>query len=88
MVTSFSCIFTDFCRHLCDIKILVIIECKHSIYTNSSHLGKGMAIPVHAWTDPQDSRRLRLSDIKMVRFSALRSGRLYPPGNIPGTHLC
>ena len=24
----------------------------------------------------------------MVRLSALRSGRLYPPGNIPGTHFC
>ena len=26
--------------------------------------------------------------IKVVRFSALRTGRLYPPGNIPGTHFC
>jgi hypothetical protein len=24
----------------------------------------------------------------MVRLSALRTGRLYPPGNIPGTHFC
>jgi len=24
----------------------------------------------------------------LVRLSALRTGRLYPPGNIPGTHLC
>jgi hypothetical protein len=26
--------------------------------------------------------------IKMVRLSALRTGRLYSPGNIPGTHFC
>ena len=26
--------------------------------------------------------------MEMVRLSALRTGRLYPPGNIPGTHFC
>jgi hypothetical protein len=26
--------------------------------------------------------------MKVVGFSALRTGRLYPPGNIPGTHFC
>ena len=26
--------------------------------------------------------------MKFVRFSALSNGRLCPPGNIPGTHLC
>jgi len=31
----------------------------------------------------QDSRHM-----KVVRLSALRTGRLYPPGNIPGTHFC
>jgi hypothetical protein len=31
----------------------------------------------------QDNRHMR-----MVRLSALRTGRLYPPGNIPGTHFC
>ena len=25
--------------------------------------------------------------MKVVRFSALRTGRCYPPGNIPGTHF-
>jgi hypothetical protein len=25
---------------------------------------------------------------QVVRMSALRTGRLYPPGNIPGTHFC
>ena len=31
----------------------------------------------------QDSRL-----IKVLRLSALRTGCLYPPGNIPGTHFC
>ena len=31
----------------------------------------------------QDSRH-----IKVVRLSALRTGCLYPSGNIPGTHFC
>jgi hypothetical protein len=26
--------------------------------------------------------------MKVVRLSALRTGRLYPTGNIPGTHFC
>ena len=26
--------------------------------------------------------------MKVVMLSALRTGRLYPPGNIPGTHFC
>jgi len=26
--------------------------------------------------------------MKVIRLSALRTGRLYPPGNIPGTHFC
>ena len=31
----------------------------------------------------QDNRHM-----KVVRLSALRTGRFYPPGNIPGTHFC
>ena len=26
--------------------------------------------------------------MKVVQLSALRTGHFYPPGNIPGTHLC
>jgi hypothetical protein len=26
--------------------------------------------------------------MKVVRLSALPTGRFYPPGNIPGTHFC
>jgi len=31
-----------------------------------SNLGKGTAIPVKAWTDPDSSRRLRLSDFLKI----------------------
>jgi hypothetical protein len=40
--------------------------------------GKGRAIPEQTSTGPDGSRRL----------SDPRTGRLYPPGNIPGTHFC
>ena len=45
---------------------------------------KGKSIPLQAWTRPEDSRRLRLPDfqdhrhMKVVRLSAIRTGRLYP----------
>ena len=40
-----------------------------------------------AWTGPDVSKRMRFPDLdnqymKVVRLSALRSGRLYPTGNI------
>ena len=52
------------------------------------------AIPVPAWTGPEDSRRLRLPEVvgkqhmKVVSLSTLRTGRLYTPGNLPGTNFC
>ena len=52
------------------------------------------AIPLHGWTGPESSRRLRLPrfqdnrHMKVVRLSALRAGRIYILENIPGTHFC
>jgi hypothetical protein len=46
--------------------------------------GKGKAVPVQAWAGPEGSRTFRLPDfkdnryMKVVRLSALRTGRLYP----------
>ena len=43
---------------------------------------------------PEGFRRLRLPEfqdnrhIKVVRFSDLRTGRLYTPGNMADTHFC
>jgi len=55
---------------------------------------KGKAIPLQAWTGPEGSRNLRLPrfqhnwHMKVVRLSALRTGHLYPQGNISATHFC
>ena len=44
-------------------------------------------------TVPEGSRKSRLPDsrikpyTKIVRLSTVLTGRLYPPGNIPGTHF-
>jgi hypothetical protein len=54
-------------------------------FANTSFKCKGKAIPLQAWTGPEVSRRLRLPDfkntwrhMKVVRLSALHTGRLYP----------
>ena len=46
------------------------------------------AIPTQAWTCFEDSTFHDNRHLKVVRMSALHTGRLYPPGNIPGTHFC
>jgi len=37
-----------------------------NVNRNSCVKGKGKAIPLQAWTGPEDSRRLRLPDSKTV----------------------
>ena len=54
---------------------------------------KGKAVSLQAWTGPEDSRKLRFRNFMTTaqdggRLSALRTGRLDPPGNTPGTHFC
>jgi len=44
--------------------------------------GKGKAVPLQAWSDPEGSRKLRFPDFVTTaqdggRLSALRTGRLY-----------
>ena len=55
--------------------------------------GKGQSVPLQAWSGPEGSRKLRFPDFVKTakdggRLSALCTGRLYPPRNIPGTHFC
>jgi len=53
--------------------------------------GKGKAIPLQALRVGQEVEAPRFQDsrhMKVVRLSALRTGRFYAPGNIPGTHFC
>ena len=55
--------------------------------------GKVKAIPLQACYKPialQEVEAPRFQDnrqMKVVRLSALRTGRIYPPENIPGTHF-
>jgi hypothetical protein len=41
--------------------------------------GKGKAIPLQAWTGHEGSRFKDNRHMKVVRLSALRTGRLYTP---------
>jgi hypothetical protein len=56
--------------------------------------GIGNAIPLQAWTGPEDSRRLRLPDLKKKlahecgKFVSPTDRPPLPPGNITGTHFC
>jgi hypothetical protein len=57
---------------------------EHVAYINFSKTCKGKDFPLQALTDPWGSRRLRLLEfldsqhMKVLRLSALRTGRLYP----------
>jgi hypothetical protein len=49
---------------------------------------KGKSTPLHPWTIPEASKRLRAPDsisrhMNLVSFSALSTCRLYPSRNIP-----
>ena len=56
--------------------------------------GEGKAIPVtdlnrlRGFQEVEASRFQDSRHMKVVRLSALRTGRLYSPGSIPGTHFC
>ena len=52
------------------------------------------ATPLQAWTGPLGSMRLRLPEflynrhMQVLGLSALHTGRLYLPGDTPGSHFC
>jgi len=55
--------------------------------------GKGKAIPLQAWSGPEDSRKLRFPDYMTTaqdggKFVSLRPRSPLSPGNAPGTHFC
>jgi hypothetical protein len=46
---------------------------------------KGKAIPLQAWTGPKEVQAPTISRQSAHEYG---TGRVYPPRNIPGTHLC
>jgi hypothetical protein len=55
--------------------------------------GKGTAVPLQAWSDPEGSRKLRFPDFMTTvqdggKVVSLKHRSPLPPGNRPGTHFC
>ena len=53
----------------------------------------GKAVPLHAWSGPEGSRKLRFPDFKTTaqdcgKVVSLKRQPSLPPGNTPGTHFC
>ena len=57
------------------------------------YTGKGKAVPLQAWKDPEGSRKLRFPDFVTTaqdggKVVSLTHRLPLPPGNTPGTHFC
>jgi len=55
--------------------------------------GKGIAVPLQAWSDPEGSKKLRFPDFMTTaedggKIVSLTHRPSLPPGNTPGTHFC
>ena len=53
---------------------------------------KGKAVPLQAWSGPEDSRKLRFPDFMTTaqdggKVVSLKHRSPLPPGNTPGTHF-
>jgi len=60
---------------------------------NPQFKGKGKAVPLQAWTDPEGSRKLRFPDFITTaqdggKVVSLTHRPPLPPGNALGTHFC
>jgi hypothetical protein len=69
----FSMVFGFHFKHVCP------SECNNDVKDEGIDKGKGKAIPLRAWTGPEGSRWIQDNrHMKVVRLSALRTGRLHP----------
>ena len=55
--------------------------------------GKGKPVPLQAWSDPEDSRKLSFADFMTTaqhvgKVVSLTHRPPLHPGNTPGTHFC
>jgi hypothetical protein len=55
--------------------------------------GKGIAVPLQAWSGPEVSRKLRFPDFLTTaqdggKVVSLTNRQHLPPGNTPGTLFC
>jgi len=65
-----------------------------NIFLNLNYpYGKGKAVPLQAWSCPEDSRKLRYPNFMTTaqdggKVVSLTHRPPLPPGNAPGTHFC
>jgi hypothetical protein len=52
------------------------------------HLQEELLVALPELSEVEAPRFQDVRHMKMLRLSAVHTGRLYPPGNIPGTHFC
>jgi len=65
----------------------------HFDTSNHYHYIKGKAVPLQAWSGPEDSRKLRFPDFMTTaqgggKVVSLTHQPHLPPENSPGTHFC
>jgi len=73
--------------------VYTIKKSSEALVVASKEIGKGKAVPLQAWSGPEDSRKLRFQNFMTT---AQDSGKVVifthrpplPPGNPPGTHFC
>ena len=73
---------------------LSVVRCSSNSVWPQTFKCEGKAIPVQVYyrarrfQEVESSTFIDSRHMEAVRLSALRTGRLYPPGNIYGTHFC
>ena len=60
---------------------------------NNRYKSKGTAVPLQAWSGPEDYRNLKFPDFMTTaqeggKVVSLTHRPHLPPGNSPGTHFC